>query len=333
MQFKKLNKLTYKNIDVIKLCMAVLVVATHTSFFSFIKSPEVYNIVFTALSVKVPFFFAASGFLVWNKLCDASFNDRIDRLGGWMKKTLRLYLIWTLIYMPFTIYGFYLDGLGIGESILIFLRNFLLIGHNFYSFQLWYLLGTLVASIIVYGLVRSKWKLKTLYYIAFVLAIIGVLLDFCDQNNYLPEITSVYYRLFGSTRNGFFQGLPYVVIGISVANDGVINSKTALWTLLIISFIAHILGCNLATFLMTYALLSLVTQYDFKKEKDELYKSFRLTSTIIYLVHMLWVGFFTFIVHISNDIVLFAIVLLASFVSSFIAIKNKDTIIVRLLFR
>ena len=333
MNLISVNKQAYNNIDCIKVCMAVLVVATHTSFFSFIKSPEIYKAVFTSLSVKVPFFYAASGFLVWNKVYDASNEDKLCRLKGWICKTLRLYLIWTLIYMPFTIYGFYLDGLSPLKSIGVFFRNFLLVGQNFYSWQLWYLLGTLVAAIIVYLLIKVKCKLILMYCLAAVFAIIGILLDYCASNNYLHDLTSLYFKLFTTTRNGFFQGFPYIMIGISVANDGIIKSKGKLCLILLLAFIAHMLEFKLATFIMTYALFSLVIQFDLRPRQDQLYKHFRLASTVVYLVHMIWVGVFTFIIPIRNNILLFIVAIVMSFASAYLAIKFKESKVVRQLFR
>lgn len=333
MDLISINKPTYNNIDCIKVCMAVLVVATHTSFFSFIKSPDIYNTVFTALSVKVPFFYAASGFLVWNKVYASPTQDQLNRLKGWICKTLRLYVIWTLVYLPFTIYGFRIDGLNLWKSIGVFLRNVLLVGQNFYSWQLWYLLGTLVASLIVYVLIRRGVKLTSIYFFAAFFAISGVILDYCASNNYMSGLTSVYFKFFTTTRNGFFQGFPYIIIGMSVANEGVIKSKSVLWIMLILAFAVHMLGFKLATFVMTYALFSLVVQFDLKEREDSLYKNFRLTSTIVYLIHMLWVGLFTFVLPIKNNILLFCFALLASFVSAYVAIRFKDRKIVRLLFR
>ena len=56
-------------------------------------------------------------------------------------------------------------------------------------------------------------------------------------------------------------------------------------------------------------------------------------DTVIYLIHMLWVGLFTFVFPVNNPILLFVIVVLASFGSACIAIKYKDAHIVRILVR
>lgn len=333
MKLIKVNRGDYNNIDLIRVCMAILVVATHTAFFSFIKSPKIYDAIFTALSVKVPFFFVASGFLVWNKVSCASPEDRLCRVKKWIGKTLRLYAIWTLIYLPLTIYGFYLDGVGIEKSIAVFMRNVIFVGENFYSWQLWYLLGMLVAGVILYFMLKLKFSHIVMCTIAIILAVSGVLIDYCNIHNLCPNLCGLYYKIFDSTRNGFFEGFPYIMIGVTIATYGVPHSKKLLWIIFVLSFIVHMLGLKLATFVMTYALFSLVAQVDLKERQDNLYKQMRLTSTVIYLIHMLWVGLFTFVFPVNNPILLFVIVVLASFGSACIAIKYKDAHIVRILVR
>ena len=333
MEFARVARTNYNNIDCIKVCMAIFVVATHTSLFSFIKSQEIYDAVFTALSVKVPFFFTTSGFLIWNKLWNSSREDQLQRVYKWMKKSFRLYLVWTLIYLPFTIYGFYSEGTNLKDALAIFIRNVVFVGENYYSWQLWYLLGMLVASVLLFAMLKSKLKMKTMIWVAVALAICGATLNYFMENNLCVDVCNLYSKIFKSTRNGIFQGFPYIMIGVSVAQYGVFNSRKTLWLILVISFVAHMYGHEIFTFLMTYALFSLVVQFDLPHRDDDLYKSFRLTSTTVYLIHMLWVGFFTFIIPIVNTLNLFILVVLASFSTSYLVVKNKESEIVKLLFR
>lgn len=333
MNFVRVNRNEYNNIDCIKVCMAVLVVATHTSFFSFISSKDVYNAVFTALSVKVPFFFAASGFLVWNKIYNARTEEKLVRIKSWIIKTLRLYIVWTLIYVPYTILGFHLEDTNIVQALLLFFRNLFLVGENYYSWQLWYLLGMLVAGILMYMMVKCEWKFSSMLYAAIFLAISGVILNKIIDNNVASNLTDIYLKLFKTTRNGFFQGFPYIMIGAAIAHYGVLTSQKILWGTLVFSFITHMMGFQISTFVMTYALFSLVAQFDLPQRKDSLYKNFRLTSTIVYLVHMLWIGIFTFIVHVQNTTIMFILVVSCSFLTAYVSIIYKDTKLVRLLFR
>ena len=330
----RVERKEYNNIDLIKLCMSVLVVATHTSLFSIIDNTNYRDIIITALAIKVPFFFVASGFLVWNKISSSSKDVKLSRLSVWIKKTIRLYVAWTLIYIPFTIYGFYLDGLGVIKSIVVFVRNVLFVGQNYLSWPLWYLLGMIVAGCIIYLMVRYNWKNWTMYIVGIIFAILGVCLNSLISSDIMNSVTTIYVKLFHTTRNGFFEGLPYILIGILIASKGVVKSKKILLTIFIASFLFHMLGYKLASFLVVYTLFSLVIQFDLKSRTDDLYKNFRLTSTIVYFVHMIWVGLITiFFPNMLSPILLFLVVLILSFATAVLVIKNKESHFIKLLFR
>lgn len=327
-------KTDFNNIDLIKVCMSVLVVATHTSLFSIIDNTNYRDILINALAIKVPFFFVASGFLVWNKIWNQSKDEKLGRLNGWIKKTVRLYIAWTLIYVPYTIYGFYIDDIGVAKSLAVFCRNFLLVGENYLSWPLWYLLGMLTAGCMIYLMVKWNWKNRTMYIVGVIFAVLGVILNYCISTGSLETITSIYVKLFNSTRNGFFQGLPYILIGIMIATKGVIKSKKVLLAIFVVSFAFHMFGYKLATFVVVYSLFSLVIQFDLKRRTDDMYKNFRLTSTIVYFVHMIWVGLITILFpNILSPVGLFMVVVALCFATSTLVIKNKESKLVKLLFR
>lgn len=313
--------------------MALIVVAIHTNPQSCIQIDNLRNLLVSFYSFAVPFFFITSGFLLWNKVADGCLNDKLSRIRVWMKKTLRLYIVWTIIYLPFTIYGFCLDGTGILKSSVIFLRNTLLIGQNYWSWPLWYLLGMIVAGCMVWLMVKLGWKSKYMYVVAVVLAILGCLLDECHARGWFNVVVNPYFKLFETTRNGFFQGFPYIMIGITIATEGVLKSKKLLSFILLLSFLAHMSGLRFATFVMTYALFSLVIQFDLKDCADNLYRNCRFTSTIVYFVHMLWVGTLPLLFPNLTSIYLFIAVVILSFLTARIVIYFKDTQIVKFCFR
>lgn len=325
----KIQRDNFNNIDCIKVCMAVLVVATHANLFSIIQTETIRELFVQALAIKVPFFFTASGFLVWYKIHNACKEQKLIKLKKWISKTLRLYLVWSAIYLPYAIYGFYLDGLSIYKSAAVYLRNFLLVGQNFWSWPLWYLLGMLVAGIIIYQMVKYNLKPWVMYLIAGALALLGIAINHYQDAAYLD----LYFKLFKSTSNGFFAGLPYIMLGIAIAANGVIESKKGLWGLLLCSFLIHMFGIKIATFVVIYALFSLVLQFDLPSREDNLYRNFRLTSTIVYFVHMLWIGLLWLLFPGITPIPLFCAAVLLSFMTATMAIRCKESRIVKLLFR
>lgn len=331
--FYKINKQNFNNIDFIKVCMSILVVATHTDLFSIIEKENIRELIIAALAFKVPFFFTASGFLIYYKVVNASYIEKMDRLRFWIKKTLRLYVLWTMVYLPFTIYGLWNSDYGLVKSIFVFIRNVVFVGQNYLSWPLWYLLGTLVAGIILYVLFKYKVKSSFLYILAICMALLGVLIDYCHEHQIMNLYIDKYYSVFQTTRNGLFQGFPYIVIGMFIAEYGLVRLNI-LYCIFIPNFVLHMFGVKFATFIMIYALFSIIIQHDFKDRKDNLYLNFRLTNTVVYFTHMIWVGILLLLSPISlSPMSLFLITVFCSLLIANIVIKNKGNKIIKLFFR
>lgn len=97
----------YRILDLMKFVMAVVVIAIHIR-------PEVsfsnhsVKIIFEGIySLAVPFFFMASGFLLFRKARIPLEDVGKARILSYLKRMLKLYVVWTLIYLPLTIYGFW----------------------------------------------------------------------------------------------------------------------------------------------------------------------------------------------------------------------------------
>ena len=71
-----------------------------------------------------------------------------------IKKVLRLYVIWSIIYLPLTFCGWIIEGNRESVYLLRCVRNFILVGENFYSWALWYLNGLVFALIFIDLLLR-----------------------------------------------------------------------------------------------------------------------------------------------------------------------------------
>ena len=323
----KIANKEYNNIDFVKVCMAFVVVAIHTHPQNSCSIVWIRELLTNIFDIAVPFFFVTSGFFIWNKICDASKEEKILRLKGWIKKTIRLYLLWTLIYIPFTIYGFYTDKLSLAKSLIVFFRNFLLVGENYLSWPLWYLLAMLVAACIIYIMVKCNFKGRTMCFVGIIFALIG----YCLDKGIIPS--DVYFSLFKTTRNGFFVGIQYILIGMLIASKGIIKSPKILFAILVVSFLFHAFGYKLAKFALIYSFFSLVLQINLKRNNN-LYRNLRLTSTIVYFVHMLWMGLITILFpNTLSPILSFSIVAILSMATAVFVIKRQDIYVVKLLFK
>ena len=187
-----MTQVHYKGIDLLKLPMAAVVVAIHTT------SWKLWGLT----SVAVPFFFVVSGFFLFLKMTGDRKAD-MERLRRWTLKALKMYLIWTAVYLPFTVYGCVLDGLTIRQSLLMFFRNLVFVGEHFMSWPLWYLLGLVWVGGVFYILRAMKIPLWGL--------IICGLAIFAATYFYHPGPDSLFWKFFVNKR--IFSSFLYMGIG------------------------------------------------------------------------------------------------------------------------
>lgn len=148
----KTAKVNYPNLDLMKFFLALLVVEIHTRPLKCFYFAE--TLIEGIDVLAVPLFFLASGFLCFRDLNYASFGVVIsagtERVRNTIIKLLRLYLIWTLLYLPLTIFGNVLLGKNLLHGSLSFIRGTLFVGENYYSWPLWYLLASIVCFTLVF---------------------------------------------------------------------------------------------------------------------------------------------------------------------------------------
>jgi len=213
-------RVSYTNLDIAKFICALLVIMIHTSPFVDIPVAHFYTVSVIARTA-VPLFFAFSGFLLFgqmsyenSKLTDSPRNR--SRLRRYLKKTINLYLFWSVVYLLVLLPEWYLIGwwgwTAVKDAVYAFLMKGMFA-------HLWYLLALIWAVAILYMLLRVI-PLDKLRGIALVLWFAECLDTSYGWlwNNRIEFFTFVSEKLpvvFSSTR----CALPLMVFGASVAVD------------------------------------------------------------------------------------------------------------------
>ena len=114
--------------------MAICVVAIHTQPLQSVNGIW-KNLYETTVALSVPFFFMSTGYLVFGKLIlpyDCEYNKK--KAKKQILKMLRAYFIWSILYLPLAFYGFFsVDKYGIFKSGILYIRNILFQGQNYFS--------------------------------------------------------------------------------------------------------------------------------------------------------------------------------------------------------
>ena len=208
----------YKLLDLLKFICAFLVIGIHTRPFQSISSIADKLFYYDISNYAVPFFYACTGYFLIVKQKNKGLHEKIRFR---VKKILKLYVVWSIVYLPLTLCGWIIEGNIEPIYLIRCLRNFIFVGDNFYSWALWYLNGLIFALICIDCLIR-EFSIKQVVKFGSLMYVFGIVLTMFEGHlERLPMILSymvkLYFTIFVTTRNGLFQSLVFISIGMLLA--------------------------------------------------------------------------------------------------------------------
>lgn len=234
------------NLDLLKVVLAVMVVALHCKFLGGNYNALGYVLCNGLFRVAVPAFFIINGYYLFQTLSAG------HSFAQWFKRGLLIYLFWMLVYSPQYVDSATLFSLG---GVLGVVKK-LLIGY----FHLWYLLGMLGGGVLLLILRRRASGL--LISLALGAFAIGLCLQYARVYYELPNAFLQHFNQNDYTaRNFLFMGFPFMTIGFLFARHQVPEKVTrrGVWLGLLLG-----LGLILAEAGLNFALRADVEQnFDF----------------------------------------------------------------------
>ena len=335
----------FNSFDLAKFVCAILVVMIHIEPFGVQKTNNIFSNINFFLQdglcrIAVPLFFIFSGFFLYRKTTFNKFSFEPSK--KYLIHIFRLYLIWSLIYLPLQISEILGHSSGILYGIAEYIKKFIFIGS--YN-HLWYLNALLWSVTIISFLLSKKWSPKKILCVSAVFYIFGVLGDayygvispFFDVP-FVGKILSLYFQIFYTTRNGLFFGFFFVSLGMILSNKDILLSKNKNLFLLIVSILMLLVEVfllnklnmakdyNVCLFIIPASLYIFLYLKTIKLKDSKKYIFFRMLSSIIFYSHMwilkLAITFSYFIgIGLRNTPLLFLIVLLVTILIAIIIIK------------
>ncbi len=178
-------------------------IAIHTNPFQSIDDVVFQKCVRLIYEFAVPFFFVTQGFFLERSM--AIINDEKNRgqvIEKSIRKMFKYYVIWEMIYFPFTVMYYRENSHSIITNIIDYVHNFLLMGKFEQSFHLWYLIASIWAATFIW--LSNKLHLGDIILdvVAVVMFITATILQ--DRSGYfstaqsIQEASGIYYKIFGS---------------------------------------------------------------------------------------------------------------------------------------
>lgn len=349
-----MKKTVYPWLDLLKLIMAIAVVAVHANPLYGIDVPLASRALNVLESVSVPFFFTASSFLCFRGIRAEQFRERVSagscRVRSTISKFVWLYCVWFLAYIPFDCLGYWLDGTSLFRAVLLELRGFFLLGEGRLSWPLWYLLASVVGFILVYAMLRKGMSARSIIGVSFLFLLGGFGLSLLTAWEGAPRAIALPVKIYSSTfenaRNGLFEGFFYIALGMyfginleSIQNIDVKTIVAAIATgvlgCFLISSDQHLPFCALIAGGMVLFAIGGGCRAD-----SPFFPRMRKASTVIYLTHMMFIALYLFGICGSrqsnvtsngdaNHMLLFCFVVAASLLTSagVIALSKRSSVI------
>lgn len=274
-----------------KFLMSLVVVASHTRAWESVGGVIVYNVFFT---LAVPYFFLSSGFLLG--LCmeePFGVQNNIGVLKHFFLRMLKLYLIWTLIYFPLAVKGYFLEGATLAKAVRSYILYLLFVGEHYNSWPLWYLLSCVWTAAFLLMMHRSeKMSLVKLVQYAILISIIGFSLNLlvsADNVTFLSAEKLIKDVVSATIKNGrIMMGAVYIPFGLYISKNRFHKRKCLLF--LLAGIVLGIWWWNnpflrgYSTMVGAIGLFGWSTHLDIKN--FSIIEYMRRMSTWIYFIHM-----------------------------------------------
>ena len=218
-------KKQYAAIDIAKYVSALLVVCIHT--YPLLEVSETLNTFFIQVICRmaVPFFFVSSGYFFFQKEF-ASKEESLDYLIRYEKRLFKIYAIWTIVYLPYTILDYAHSGFRL-YHVLSYLRDVVLNGSYYH---LWFLPALMLGTFIVWILLTYIGP-KRMYQVVGSLYFVGYLINvFTPIWQSLPFVSFVFgffTKLMVTSRNGLFFAPIFLAIGYLLATTKRLRRKVS----------------------------------------------------------------------------------------------------------
>lgn len=211
------GKIQYNGLDVVKLLLAVTVAMRHMiQIFYPVESKWRLVIGAWLSNLAVPVFFIIAGFFLFGKVDEKSADGGQSVILRYCGRILRMYLLWSVIYLPIDYSNWYhSQERDVKATIIHYIQSFFF---SSTTVQLWYLPALLTACFVVWLGFRAGLKLWQLLLAGGLLFIAGCIGDNWYFNEQLPHrmylLLMEYVRYFMTMRNGIFYGCFFVALGL-----------------------------------------------------------------------------------------------------------------------
>lgn len=287
----------YCSLDIAKFFCAILIISSH--FASEIGSfPTIIDYGFSLYVIAVPFFFCCSGFLFFKKLFNLPTKEEKKKYFiQYEKRIWTMYGLWSAVYFIHVVYDWIVDK---ELSIVTVLKYvYRAIVSSSYS-TIWFLPAIGVGVAITYFLVMKlkKKQIIAITILLYVFCMFGYTYRFVISETVIDNVYEIYIKMFFTTRNGVFNGVPFIFMGSLIAQKNItpsvkgffkyaIPAGVSLGLVIVEAFVLklkfNVTGMDVGFFLVVFTYFFIMTVLNLDIKENKLWIWFRKLSLLIFV--------------------------------------------------
>lgn len=206
MNNKTQMSINYNMVSLIQFILSILVIALHcTRIFSNDILHFIQKSFFSRMAV--PYFLIASSFFIQLKMV-----GNPNYLTKYMKKTLKGYLLWSALFLPYGFYFFKSTNIPVKYILVALLFAIMYLG---VCYHLWYIPALLFGIFFTNKLIKlCGYRISLL--ICSILYVLGSLETYSNviDNTLIATFYNQYKTVFFTTRNGLLFTPIYILLGV-----------------------------------------------------------------------------------------------------------------------
>lgn len=315
------QKREYNNsFDLVKFWCSYIVISIHSGLRNGI-TPPISQIVNLVQYMAVPIFYVISGYLLGCKLYGANKANSWHSSVKTLSWQIKLYVIWAVLFLPINLYGeFFVYKHNVCQSVVSLLQGWFLVGENYDSWPLWYLLSSIVGMGLILFCYRLGIKKMYIVLLSIVVYAVGMVVVRLPREGFVGSLQYMMSYIHGN-RNGFFFGWAFLAVGLL----GKLSIKRQyVYTLFMFLLIVGLFKPHYVRLPLAFICLQLMLIHK-KKGNPNVYRFLRKMSTLNYFMHMLFVFLFIDLLGVFlQDVWLFIAVAVVTTIASCCLILGRD---------
>lgn len=280
------------SLDILKWCMAVLIVATHCQLF--VEDSRTYMIYAHFSEVAVPTFFCISSYLLFSRILNKPMDKSLI-FQTTIKRLIMFFLIWYILMLPFSISDFY-NKATVKEILFAIPFSCAFRGY-------WFLKALIINMLIVYW----AWNKNLLLIVAGLFAFCYLFFGYDYVYGSVSDTLHPYFSFYHHT---YFFAIGAIVAKYRHFLPWFLNSKAFLYVCFVIVFLLSFVEWLRVLSVFCYPLILLLIVLNTKVNIPiPIAKQARMQSILYYAMHFGLIKIYSIICPDSNSFLRFGIVI------------------------